>query len=442
MKETKFPFPYMVAPHEQIIYQSDSGVTVAIGFIMCFVLLERFLVQLGAPGSIIYIIDIVNVYLLIRIIYQQKLNRLWVLLVCYVLLIFSSIIVALPHYAAWGGNPIFTLIEVRNIVRFFIFFVACAAFLKKEKVEQIFWILTAFYYINSVYIIYQYFTFHPANTWMRGDLLNGFFGTETGGNTFVNVLMLVVISFLFNIWAEGKIRFFEVIVPLLLSITIAGMIELKAYFVEVAVIYVWYLVRTKKNYKELSWNILMIFALVAAAYIALQYMYMEYPWFRDTMSLKGMINSITDSGGYTGEQDLNRLTGIVTISKDIFHGELAEIMFGIGIGNAATYSLGGVSTLFSELFASNHYAWFSGTYVFVQCGIFGIVVYLFMFCYLLFRKKCMKAFRLVTEVMAIMAIFLFFYGEALKTDAGYFVYFALASGFIIQKQGSWNNEGI
>ena len=32
--------------------------------------------------------------------------------------------------------------------------------------------------------------------------------------------------------------------------------------------------------------------------------------------------------------------------------------------------------------------------------------------------------------MCMVAAFLVFYGEALRTDAGYFVYFALASGFV------------
>ena len=39
--------------------------------------------------------------------------------------------------------------------------------------------------------------------------------------------------------------------------------------------------------------------------------------------------------------------------------------------------------------------------------------------------------KFITEIIAVLAVFLFFYGEALKTDAGYFVYFALASGWIM-----------
>lgn len=396
---------------------------------------ERFFViQLGAPGSIIYIIDAINIYLCMQLVYNMQINRFWVLLVAYAILIGSSVVVALANYTFWGGNFIYTAIEIRNIVRFLIFFLACVKFLDKKNILMIFRVLVLFFYVNSAYIIYQFFTFHPEGTWMRGDLLNGFFGTETGGNTFVNALMLVVIVYLLCMWAEGQMKFMGLLIPLIISIAVAGMIELKAYFVEVVILYIWYLIRKKKSYKEILLNVVLIATLVIVAYVALQYMYMEYPWFRETMSLKGMISSLTDSGGYTGEDDLNRLTGIFTISDKIFKGELAEILFGVGLGNAVTYSLGGAETHFSQLYAKNHYAWFSNTYVFVQCGALGVIINLFTFIYILIKKKANAQLRLVTEMMALMAVVLFFYGEALKTDAGYFVYFALACGFVSSKE--------
>ena len=89
--------------------------------------------------------------------------------------------------------------------------------------------------------------------------------------------------------------------------------------------------------------------------------------------------------------------------------------------------------MFSQMYADNHYAWFSNTYVFVQCGLLGVGIYIFTFLYLFFKKKYKKEYGLLVEIMALLAIFLFFYGEALKTDAGYFVYFALACGFIVSR---------
>lgn len=36
-------------------------------------------------------------------------------------------------------------------------------------------------------------------------MLNGLFGTETGGNTFVNVILLVVITYMLVCWSKRKV---------------------------------------------------------------------------------------------------------------------------------------------------------------------------------------------------------------------------------------------
>ncbi len=430
MKEKSCFSEFTIPTYMKRISEAEKpGLVIAL--MLIFILFERFLIQCGLPGAIIYLLDIANMYLLIQILYNKKVERFWVWIVSYAILIIAAALVALPNYSVWGGNVVYTIIEIRNIVRFLIFFMACATFLTKDSIDKIFRILVAYFYINSIYIIYQYFTFHPEGTWMRGDLLNGFFGTATGGNTFVNALMLVVIVYLLNAWSNKEVRFLSLFVPLIISVAIAGMIELKAYFVEVAVIYVWYLIRKKKSNKEKWMNVVLIVALLVVVYAAIQYMLLEYPWFRETMSIKGILQSVTDTNGYTGEQDLNRFTGIFTISKSIFHGELGEILLGIGLGNAVSYSIGGNATVFNQLYDATHYSWFSNTYVFIQNGFFGVAIYIFIFVYMFFKKKTNKEMKFITEIIAVLAVFLFFYGEALKTDAGYFVYFALASGWIM-----------
>ena len=68
--------------------------------------------------------------------------------------------------------------------------------------------------------------------------------------------------------------------------------------------------------------------------------------------------------------------------------------------------------------------------MFAQSGVVGLVLYLYSFLYLLRKKKQETVFKLNSQIMCIMTLFLIFYGEALKTDAGYLVYFAIASGFV------------
>lgn len=411
----------------------ESWVQFALWFIILWTLAERYIIQLGAPNSIIYLIDIVNLLLFVAMVRRNRWKNFSIFILLYFVLTICGIFAALPNYSIWGGNPVFTLIEIRNIIRFPIFFLACLTFLNQSNIERIFKILTIFFYANFVMIIYQYITFHPAGIWTRGDYLNGFFGTSTGGNTYVNVLMLCVVVYWLCRWRNKECKTWEFFLPLGMSITVAALIELKSYFVEVAILYLWYLISQKKTIKEVARNLFIIVSILIVAQFALQFMYKEYPWFRETMTLSGLLELARDSSGYTGTNDLNRLTAVFTIATNIFKGDFANIFAGIGLGNGAIYSLGGSYTKFCQMYEPTHYAWFSTAYVFIQCGIIGLATYICSFLYLFFKKKN-KRYALLSQTMVLLAFVLMMYNETLKTDAGYFVYFAISSGFVLCKK--------
>ena len=90
-------------------------------------------------------------------------------------------------------------------------------------------------------IFYEYLTFHPVGIWTRGDYLNGFFGMSVGGNTFVNVSLLVVVSYLLSSWSKGIVSTKLFAISLVISLMISALIELKAFFLEFIILYIWYL---------------------------------------------------------------------------------------------------------------------------------------------------------------------------------------------------------
>lgn len=398
--------------------------------IIIFVLFERILIQLGLSGSIIYIIDLANIVLFLACLYKQAWKYVSSFILLYFILIVVSVATAIINYAEWGGSPLHTIIELRNVVRFPIFFVACVSYLTPENCKRIYKILVVFFFASSLVSIYQYFTWRPAGIWTRGDHLNGLFGTAVGGNTYVNVLMLVAVTYLLAGWSNGTVRTGILFAAVALSLLIAALIELKAFFIEFIIVYLFYLIKKKKTPKEIKINIILIGLVTAIAFVGLEIMFREYPWFRDTMTFRGMINSLTNSGGYTGAGDLNRFTGVFTIAKEIFNGEWVTTFLGLGLGNGSAFSLGDNSTNFFNIYQNTHYNWFSGTYMFIQCGALGLAIYLFSFVVLLAKRKLNRSCKLNSEMMCLLALFLVFYGEALKTDAGYIVYFALASGFV------------
>lgn len=398
-------------------------------FIIIWILAERFLMQLGISSSIIYLIDFLNVIMFAAMIRKNKWKKFGPMILAYGGLVFFGVLNALLEYKTWGGSFLFTIIEVRNVIRFPIFFLICVTFLQQSNIETIFNILTKFFYVNFVMILYQYITYHPAGIWTRGDYLNGFFGTSIGGNTYVNALMLCVVSYWFCKWCKRECVIWKFLLPLGISVVIAALIELKAYLVEAVILYIWYFFSQRKTVKELAKNIMIIIVIFVVAYFALQFMYQEYPWFRGTMSLNGIFKLTTDTSGYTGKNDLNRLTAIFTISDYMFKGRITDILVGIGLGNGAVYSLGGTFTKFCQMYESTHYSWFSSAYIFVQCGGIGLFLYIYSFIYLFIKKKNIY-YKFLSQTMTLLALVLIIYNETLKTDAGYFVYFAIASGFI------------
>lgn len=400
-----------------------------------FVLIERFLVQtMGMPGSIIYVMDVLNIWLFMYLIKWKKPTRYSGFIIAYVGIAFVSLIVGLINYREWGGNIASSVIEIRNIIRFPIFFLSCVEFLNEEQTRKIYKLLTVFFSINTIAILYQYFTFHPPGVWMRGDMLNGLFGTETGGNTFVNVILIIVVAYLLSCWINKEKSVISFGIAAGTSLLIAALIELKAFFVEIIIIYGFYLIKKRKTKKEIAINVFLVIVAIAISVVGLQIMYKEYPWFKGIMSLSGLVKQLSGNG-YTGDGDLNRFTGVFTVASKIFEGDIGQILFGIGAGNASQTMILGSRTVFFNFYERTHYNWFSATYMFVQGGIFSLLVYLFTFVYLFFKTKRCKQFELNVQIMCVLAVFLVFYGEALRTDAGYFVYFALASGFVSAEKG-------
>ena len=397
---------------------------------IAFALVERFLTQsLKLPGAIIYGMDFFNLLLLLCLLKVGKRNKYIGFILAYIGITAVLLITGFTNFKKWGGNFATAIVEIRNIVRFPIFFLACAKFLNIDQVKKIYKLLTLFFIVNTIVILYQYFTFHPPGIWMRGDMLNGLFGTETGGNTFVNVILVVVVTYLLTTWSKKEISTSRFFCAVGASLLISALIELKAFFLEFVAIYGFYFIKKKKTKKESFLNVILIIAAVIVSTAGLQIMYREYPWFKNSISITGIINQLSGSG-YTGEGDLNRFTGIFTIASQFFKGNINEILFGTGAGNASQSGILGGQSLFYNHYAESHYNWFSATYMFAQGGAFSLLLYLFTFVYLFFKQKQNKRFRLNTQIMCMVAAFLVFYGEALRTDAGYFVYFALASGFV------------
>lgn len=416
-----------------------SAQAILVTLILLLFFFQGYFIDLGVSKNIKYILDIFNILLFCVLLRKKRrfaLINTWILVIYIVLVIIGSVVM-LANSAIWETKVIFWGFGCRNLLRFPLFFVACNELLTERDIENIFKIILVIHPFNTAMIIYQYFTVEVWAYWMRGDNLNGFFGTKVGGNQYLNVFLLAVTMIAYSMWRKKKIGLKWVFLSISMCLLDAALAELKVYFVEIVLVFILFWIAEKRWKRISSRQILhgVAFLVIAciALYFMIQLLYRLYPIFSGSLTLENIIKILSDEGGYTGEGDLNRLNAVSGVFRQIFKGNIVDGLFGLGIGSA--YS-GGEMTKFANMYFDTHYSWFSSSYLFVETGFVGLALYVGSFLYL--YRHCDKGSKYegISKVMSIMALVLIIYDEVLKTEGGYLIFFLLASGVVVGKPRS------
>lgn len=401
-------------------------------FILCF---EGFFIDLGAPTSLKYILDILNLLLFaIAVKKAYKISRTFKLVILWYLF-FGGIgtLSAIANISKWDLNIIFWLLDCRLFLRFPIFLISCGILLNKDDVESIFNKLLVFQLINSLLIIYQYLTFEAADYWMRGDYLNGFFGTARGGNMYVNVLLVAVTLIAYDRLEQKKIKLWHALLLWASCLIDATLIELKVYYIEIIICFfmIFFLDNPIMKIKEKKIKIFIAgfgIGLIVLP-VMIEVLYKLYPTMEGTLTISKIIEIASSSEGYTSSGDLNRLTAVGQVYSEIFNQDIVDGLIGIGLGNANT---GGQMSLFAQLYEKTHYSYFQSSYVFIETGIIGLLLYASSF-FIFFIQGKKSRYSVIVQIMSIMSIILVIYDEVLRTEGGYIVYFILSLAFISTK---------
>ena len=410
--------------------------------IFCVLLFKGFFIDLGAPIEIKYLLDIFNIFLFVialkKIAIVYKKFRLIILL--YLFFILIGTLSTIANVERWESHAIYWLLDCRLFLQFPMFLISCGVLLKKEEVENIFDKLLLFQILNTFLIIYQYFTVEAWDYWMRGDYLNGFFGTSRGGNMYVNVLLLTVTLIVFDRWFHKKMKLQYALLFWISCLIDATLIELKIYYVEIVLCFfmVFFL---DNRFNRIKKKKLLIFCGgltvgIITIPVMISVLYKLYPWMEGSMSISNIIAIASSQNGYTSSGDLNRLTAIGQVYSEIFNKNILDGLIGIGLGNANT---GGQMTLFAKIYDATHYSYFQSAYVFIETGIIGLALYVLSFCIIFIQGKKTR-YSTIVRIMAVMAIILIIYDEVLKTEGAYIVYFALALAFIDQNPDNYGKE--
>lgn len=322
-------------------------------------------------------------------------------------------------YYLWG---------VRNNFRFYVAFFACIMFLKKDDVAYYLGLFDKLFWINSIVCLIQYFGFG-----LYGDFLGGLFGAERGCNGYTNIFFVIIAIKSIVFYLNKQESLWYCIAKCGTIMVIAALAELKFFYIEFVLIVVMAVLLTKFSWRKL----LVIVVGLFGAIFGIQLLIGLFSHSSDIFSLQNLIEIATADAGYSSSGDLNRLTAIPIISKNILTTNLEKV-FGLGLGNCDSAGFDFLITPFSVRYAYLRYSWFSTAFTFLETGYFGLVFFFgfFILVFLLGRKAAQqtiqdKMYCQISAILAMSCILIAIYNSSLRTEAGYMVYVVLSFPFVI-----------
>ncbi len=383
------------------------------------------------PSNTTYIFDFINVYTFFkcspRILKTLKtIKARGILLILLFMFLFSIV-----GFIINNKSIINYLWGIRNVGRFYMFFISCIVLLGLDDVYKLIKIFDYFLYMNVLICSFQF--------WFLGfesDLVGGFFGTITGCNVYMLVLLNIIACYYMMQYFERRTSLKKLLLMCSCCLYIAILAELKVFFFEIILIFIGCFLLGKWSYRKL----LTVIIVPLLTIVVINVITKISPGTVKYLSIDNAVETLTSSSGYTGDDDLNRLTAITTIRDKFFINDLNRKLFGFGLGNCDTSRFSILNTPFYQKNSDLHYTWFMHSMTYIETGIVGIVfLYIFLISLGIYyiinkREKNICNFYLFGIVFLGTVLISTIYNPTLRSEAGYLVAFALAIPFIAAKK--------
>lgn len=396
-------------------------------FILYIVLFEGILINVfHIPGIIMYVADILLIILIIySLMKNKKLEKeekiIKNIIVLYIFIVTFSYIVNYQNILYFIGG-------FRNVFRLFFFFLLCTIYLTKSDMVKFLKKLDGIFYINAAIMMIQYFIFG-----LNQDYLGGIFGTHQGCNGPLNIFFVVIVSYSVLAYMNKKEYLNSLIIKCGLALTLAGLAELKYFYIEFIIIVVFAFLTTGFTWRKLGLVFLSIVGLAVGIQIIDKLFGMGYVFNID------FIMKDSTSGGYTSTGDLSRGAFIAAIENG-FLDTVWKKLFGLGLGNCESGTIFATATPFYLRYRVLHYDWFASMHTFLEQGWCGLLFYglfflmIAVFTFRLGKKYDMDSFYIkLTCLYAILFFLVFFYNQTLRQDIAYLIAFCLAISFASKK---------
>lgn len=393
----------------------------------------------GMPGVVKYIADVVIVCMIMGVVLNGKFvfHRCILPLISLsgIFLVYTLIVYLFRYqtilYYAWG---------IRNNFRFIVSFYAFVTMVDEQDANKWFELMDVFYWINLIMAVIQFFylrTIGHQLRYLQQDLLGGIFCLTRSANGYMLIfLMIVLIRSILRVY-QNEIKMKEFVFKCIAAVLIAAMAEMKFFFLLLVFMLLLATLVTRFTWKKAIILIICPLILWVGAQLLVQWF-----GFENFLSWEFIWETATKKN-YSSQKDVNRLSAIGTISKNIMEGPL-DRLFGLGLGNCDTAAYSFLNTPFYQKYSYLNYVWFNAPMLFLETGYVGLAMYLsfFIFCFFLSHRQMKSAnsnelFCRIAMIMSLLCIIIAFYNISLRIEIAYIIYFVLALPFM--KQGETEN---
>lgn len=401
-----------------------------VAFVFFLPFAQAFLSEfLGLPDEIKFLADVVLMVLLVRMLLSIRtvpISKQFFTFLAIICALFAYVTVTYffnyesIFYYIWG---------TRNYFRFYIAFVAYVFFLKWNDIKNWLKLLDWFYVINFLVVMIQFVM------GFRQDYLGGLFGVQKGCNGGLLIFLTVILTRSVLAFMRNEESTLKCLLFSFMGLFVAALSELKIFFIIYIAIIIMATFMTKNSVKKTAFLLVCVVMLVAFSSL-LSIMYDEFAGFLSFEKLRDALFN----PNYATEEDIGRFTAIPMISE-YFLQSSPDRLFGMGIGNADTSSLSIFNTPFYDMYGSLHYAIFSYSFLYLETGLIGLLLYVsffvasFVISFKLYKSKradeCMCQLSMIFSVICLIFMV---YNIALRSESSaYLAFFVLALPLISSK---------
>lgn len=385
---------------------------------------EIFIDELGLPSYIVYINDLAMclliVWMFVDCLYHKGFRIDKGISTFILIFVLITAISTILNYT----SILLTLWGYRTLLRGIVFFLAAVVYISPRDLLKIYNVAFYVQILNFVLALYQYFILG-----LYQDRLGGIFGH--GNGALLNPFHAILVAFYLSRYLFKKKGIFRLLFIIITSLIIAALAEEKAYFVYLIVVVFVVVFLYKPSLKSIA----LVLLCGVTLYLTMVLMGSVNEGFGlDFISNpQGMIDYANNAYG------ISRLDPYSYINERFFKDDWLKYLFGYGVGNcnySGTFAF--FTSSFYRLYNSVNYMWFTHSFVLLETGYLGLISFASIFLYLLiyaFRRRKEAGYVANFEIAITLVVLLsIMFASSLIMNGAYFIYFALASIYVVQKQ--------